>query len=235
MRKALVLFSGGQDSAVCLVHALQNFDHVETVGFDYRQRHRVELDERKEFLSILKDIMPNHSYKLHQDHILDLGIIGEMSRNALTTNTDIATQENGLPNTFVPGRNIMFFTFAAALAYQRDLKHLVGGMCETDYSGYPDCRDDSLKALQITLNLGMNTKFTIHTPLMWLDKAHTWQMADDIGGKSFVELIIHKTHTCYKGDHKTFHEWGYGCNDCPACHLRSNGWYQYKSIEKKNY
>jgi len=221
---ALVLFSGGQDSATCLAWALAKFDQVETIGFDYGQRHRVELDVRQGFMARLRADFPAWGARLGEDHMLPLGVVGALGQTAMTADIEIATARDGLPNTFVPGRNILFFTAAAALAYRRGIRHLVGGMCETDYSGYPDCRDDTLKALQVTLGLGMATRFVIHTPLMWIDKAATWAMARDLGGDALVDLIGEHTHSCYLGDRATRHDWGYGCGTCPACDLRRNGW-----------
>jgi 7-cyano-7-deazaguanine synthase len=218
--KALVLFSGGQDSTTCIAWALAHFEYVETIGFDYRQRHRVELDCRTRVIESLKRTFPDWSCRIGEDRIIDLGIINEIGETALTNNVEIQMQANGLPNTFVPGRNILFLTVAAAIAYRRGTKYLVGGMCETDFSGYPDCRDDTLKALQATLNLGMESRLVIKTPLMWLDKAATWQLANELGGESLVDLIRVETHTCYEGDREHFHDWGYGCGKCPACNLR---------------
>ena len=226
---ALVLFSGGQDSATCLAWALSRFDTVETVGFDYGQRHRVELDCRDEFRAKVVELDPAWPDRLGPDHMLDLSVLGQVSETALTHDAEIAFRSDGLPNTFVPGRNLMFFTLAAALASRRELRHLVGGMCETDYSGYPDCRDDTLKSLQVTLNLGMGTRSVLHTPLMWLDKSQTWALADTLGGAEMVELVRTGTHTCYIGEHGVLHEWGYGCGECPACALRSKGWQEYRS------
>ena len=224
---ALVLFSGGQDSATCLAWALDNFDTVETVGFDYGQRHRVELECRDEFREKIIAIKPEWAVRLGADHMLDLSILGQISDTALTSDAEIAMREDGLPNTFVPGRNLLFFSLAAALGYRRHLRHLIGGICETDYSGYPDCRDDTLKSLQVTLNLGMGSRQVIHTPLMWIDKAATWQMAEGIGGSALVDLIRDATHTCYMGVHDARHEWGYGCGECPACDLRIRGYEAY--------
>jgi len=221
---ALVLFSGGQDSATCLAWALEQFGHVETLGFDYRQRHAVELTCR----AALRAGMA--SQRLGPDHTLDLGVLGALSETALTRDAKIALREDGMPNTFVPGRNLIFLTFAAALAYRRGLKHIVGGMCETDYSGYPDCRDDTIKALQAAINLGMNTRLVLHTPLMWLDKAATWRMAEELGGASLVELIRVESHSCYKGERRTLHAWGHGCGECPACDLRAKGWAAYAKL-----
>lgn len=226
---ALVLFSGGQDSATCLAWALSRFDTVETVGFDYGQRHRVELECREQFRAKVVDLDPAWPDRLGPDHMLDLSVLGRVSETALTRNAEIALRSDGLPNTFVPGRNLMFFTLAAALASRRELRHLVGGMCETDYSGYPDCRDDTLKSLQVTLNLGMGSRSVVHTPLMWLDKAQTWSLANTLGGEELIDLIRAGTHTCYMGEHDKLHDWGYGCGDCPACVLRFNGWQEYRS------
>lgn len=225
---ALVLFSGGQDSATCLAWALENFDHVETVGFDYGQNHRIELDVRKHFLEKVKAFFPKWAVKLGEDHLIDMSLLSAISETALTRDMEIEMTEAGLPNTFVPGRNILFFTAAAALAYRRKAKHLIGGMCETDYSGYPDCRDDTLKSLQVTLSLGLDTRQVIHTPLMWLTKAETWQMAEDLGGKPLVDLILEESHSCYRGDRSTRHSWGYGCGTCPACELRKAGFEAYE-------
>ena len=225
--RALVLFSGGQDSATCLAWALERYEHVETIGFDYGQRHRVELQCRETFLLKLKEQFPQWAAKLGPDHLLDLGLLGQLSDTALTADKAIEFDKSGLPNTFVPGRNLIFFTFAAALAYRRDISVLVGGMCETDYSGYPDCRDDTLTSLQVTLGLGLATRVVIETPLMWIDKAATWQLAKELGGDALVASIKEDTHSCYMGDHSTRHEWGYGCGQCPACELRANGWRNY--------
>ena len=222
--KALVLFSGGQDSATCLAWALERFSAVETVAFDYGQRHKIELECREEFLEKIVEINPKWKKRLGPDHKLDLSVLGKISETSLTQEAEIALREDGLPNTFVPGRNLLFFTLAAAVAYRRKLRHLVGGMCETDYSGYPDCRDDTLKSLQVTLNLGMGSNCVIDTPLMWIDKAATWQMAVDLGGARLVDLIKTSTHTCYVGDRDHEHDWGFGCGECPACDLRQTGY-----------
>lgn len=226
--KALVLFSGGQDSATCLAWALKAFAAVETVGFDYGQRHRIELAVRHRFSAALPSAMPEASAKLGADHLLNLSLVPQLGETALTADREIEMGANGLPTTFVPGRNLLFFTAAAALAYRRGIRHLVGGMCETDYSGYPDCRDDTLKALQAALSLGLDTRVTIHTPLMWLDKAATWGMARDLGGDALVALIRDETHTCYLGDRTHKHDWGYGCGTCPACDLRAKGWAKWR-------
>lgn len=223
MTSALVLFSGGQDSATCLAWALDRFDQVETIGFDYGQRHRVELDVRQAFLKGLPAAFPAWAKKLGGDHLLDLSVLGQVSDTALTRDVEIATAASGLPNTFVPGRNILFLTLAAALAYRRGHKHVVTGVCETDYSGYPDCRDDTIKALQVALNLGMESRFVLETPLMWIDKAETWRLAETLGGQPLTELITEHTHTCYNGDRTHRAPWGYGCGACPACDLRAKG------------
>jgi 7-cyano-7-deazaguanine synthase len=222
--KALVLFSGGQDSTTCLAWALERFAVVETIGFDYRQRHRIELDCRAAVIDRVRREFPDWDRKLREDHVVDLSVLGHISDTAMTRETAITFAQNRLPNTFVPGRNLLFFTFAAAIGYRRGTRHLVGGMCETDYSGYPDCRDDTLKALQATLSLGMNHRFVLHTPLMWRDKAATWALARELGGDRFVELIRDESHSCYLGDRLHRHAWGYGCGDCPACALRRAGW-----------
>jgi 7-cyano-7-deazaguanine synthase len=222
--KGLVLFSGGQDSTTCLAWALERFAAVETIGFDYRQRHRIELECRKAVLDRLRREFSQWDRKLADDHLVDLGVLGQLSDTALTGETAIAFAQSRLPNTFVPGRNLLFLTFAAVVGYRRGARHLVGGMCETDYSGYPDCRDDTLKALQATLSLGMDHRFVIHTPLMWRDKAATWELARELGGAALVELVREETHSCYLGDRVRRHPWGYGCGDCPACGLRRAGW-----------
>jgi 7-cyano-7-deazaguanine synthase len=224
MSRALVLFSGGQDSTVCLAWALNRYDQVETVGFDYGQRHIVEMQCRSKVRDVMREEFPQWAYRLGDDHVLDLRLLAQISDCALTSSKEISFAQSGLPNTFVPGRNLLFLTYAAALAYRRDAKVLVGGMCETDYSGYPDCRDNTLQALQLALNLGMETHLKIETPLMWLDKAATWSLARDIGGAGFVELTKEHTHTCYLGDRSNRHDWGYGCGTCPACELRANGY-----------
>jgi 7-cyano-7-deazaguanine synthase len=223
-RSALVLFSGGQDSATCVAWALTQYDTVETIGFNYGQRHSVELECRKEYLLAIRDLFPDWSSKLGADHVIDLSLIPQIGDSAMTTEIAIEMNANGLPNTFVPGRNLLFFVAAAALAYRRGLAVLVGGMCETDYSGYPDCRDDTLKALQVAINLGLDSRLLVETPLMWITKAQTWEMAEELGGKQLVGLVREKTHTCYVGDRANLHPWGYGCGVCPACELRSKGY-----------
>ena len=232
---ALVLFSGGQDSTTCLAHALARYERVETIAFDYRQRHHVELECRLNVLRELGQNFPQWAGKLGQDHLLDLAVLGDVSETSLTRNTAFKMEQSGLPNTFVPGRNLLFLTLAAAVAYRRDLQVIVTGVCETDFSGYPDCRDDTMKAMQLALSLGMDKRFLIETPLMCIDKAATWQMAKDLGeqsglkngGEALVDLIIEHTHTCYLGDREHRHPWGYGCGTCPACELRTRGYQRF--------
>lgn len=226
---ALVLFSGGQDSATCLAWALSRFARVETVGFSYGQRHAIELDSRAKLTDGIMALRPEWAAKLGESHTLDIPTLGVISETALTRDTAIEMGEGGLPNTFVPGRNLIFLTFAAALAYRRGITHIVGGMCETDYSGYPDCRDDTIKALNVALNLGMARPFELHTPLMWRDKAQTWALAEELGGRELVDLIVEHSHTCYLGERGALHAWGHGCGECPACSLRAKGWNAYVS------
>ena len=221
--KALVLFSGGQDSTTCLAWALERFECVETIGFDYRQRHRIELDCREPVRQQLSARFPLWKPRLGADHVLDLGVLGEISSTALTSDAAIVFDATGLPNTFVPGRNLMFLTLAGAVAYRRGISVLVGGMCETDFSGYPDCRDNTIKATQIALSFGMDRPFRIETPLMWIDKAATWQLGYELGGDVLIELIRVATHTCYLGERGRQFSWGYGCGTCPACELRATG------------
>src|SRR5450830_352660 len=228
--RALVLFSGGQDSTTCLAWALSRYEQVETIGFDYGQRHAIELTVRPNLLQQMRAYNPLWDAKLGQDHLIDLGLIGKISDTALTSDVAIAMQDNGLPNTSVPGRNLLFMTVAATVAYRRGLDVLVGGMCETDFSGYPDCRDDTMKALQVALNLGMATKLKVETPLMWIDKAATWRLANELGGQTLVDLIRSDTHTCYLGERGALHDWGYGCGTCPACDLRARGYQQYTQV-----
>ena len=224
---ALVLFSGGQDSTTCLALALSKYERVETIGFDYRQRHHVELVARIMVLSEIKRQFPLWVDRLGNDHLLDLAVLGEVSDTSLTRDVAFEMEKGGLPNTFVPGRNLMFLTLAAAVAYRRDLQVIVTGVCETDFSGYPDCRDDTMKAMQLALSLGMDKRFLIETPLMWIDKAATWRMAHSLGGQPLVDLIVEHTHTCYLGDREHRHAWGYGCGTCPACELRQRGYDHY--------
>ncbi|MEO8080503.1 MAG: 7-cyano-7-deazaguanine synthase QueC [Caldimonas sp.] len=223
-RSALVLFSGGQDSTACLAWALDRYARVETIGFDYGQRHAVELESRLSVRAELHARFPQWAERLGDDHLLDLTLLGQLSDTALTSEREIEMTAGGLPNTFVPGRNLIFFTFAATVADRRGLSVLVGGMCETDFSGYPDCRDNALKALQVALSLGMDTAMTIETPLMWLDKAQTWSLTERLGGEPLIELVVEHTHSCYLGDRDHRHPWGYGCGLCPSCDLRRKGY-----------
>jgi 7-cyano-7-deazaguanine synthase len=232
-QRALVLFSGGQDSTTCLAWALARYAHVETVGFDYGQRHRIELEARQQVIASIRKQFPKWSKRLGDDHMIDLGVLGQLSDTSLTRDVEIKLQENGLPNTFVPGRNLLFFQLAAALAYRRELSVIVGGMCETDFSGYPDCRDDTIKALQVAVSLGMGQRFTFETPLMWIDKAETWQLAHDLGGDALVDVIVNDTHTCYHGVRDTKHAWGYGCGKCPACGLRHAGYARWRKQQTR--
>ena len=224
---ALVLFSGGQDSTTCLAWALQRYARVETIGFAYGQRHAVEMDCRPRVLDGLRCDFAAWADRLGDDHVLDLSLLSQISDTALTQQRAIELQAGALPNTFVPGRNLLFLGFAATVAYRRGLTVLVGGMCETDYSGYPDCRDNTIKAMQVALSLGLDARLVIETPLMWLDKADTWALARQLGGDALVALIVEHTHTCYLGERGTRHPWGYGCGQCPACALRRRGWEAY--------
>jgi len=226
---ALVLFSGGQDSTVCLAWALERFSRVETIGFDYGQRHRAEIDARVRVRAGIVGLRPHWAPRLGEDHVVRLDALGEVSETALTREVAIEIGASGLPTTFVPGRNLVFFAFAGALAYRRGARHVVAGMCETDFSGYPDCRDDTVKAMQLALNLGMDRRFVIHTPLMWIDKAATFALAHAIGGDAFVDLLVEDTHTCYLGDRSRRHDWGFGCGTCPACRLRADGYAKWKA------
>ncbi len=227
-KAALVLFSGGQDSTTCLADALDRFDHVETIGFDYGQRHVIELQTRPRILAALRDTFPHWGARLGDDRLIDLSALGSVSETSLTRDVAMAMAADGLPNSFVPGRNLMFLVFAAALAYRRGLTHLVTGVCETDYSGYPDCRDDTMKAMQVALNLGMQSRFIVETPLMFRDKAATWALAHRLGGDALVDLILEETHSCYMGDRQHRHAWGYGCDACPACDLRAAGYEKWR-------
>jgi len=226
---ALVLFSGGQDSTVCLAWALDRYPRVETIGYAYGQRHEIELAQRPAIRKALGDINPSWKDRLGEDHVLELGTLGQISETSLTRDAAFEMTAAGLPNTFVPGRNLLFFTYAAALAYRRGIRTLVGGMCETDYSGYPDCRNDTLQTLAKALSLGMDAPYAVETPLMWIDKAETWALAQALGGDALVSLIIEATHTCYLGDHTTRHDWGFGCGTCPACDLRAKGWEKWRT------
>ena len=224
---ALVLFSGGQDSTTCLAWALDRFARVETLGFEYGQRHAIELACRDRLVNGIKGLRADWAGRLGESHTLSIPTLAAVSETALTRDVAIAMGADGLPNTFVPGRNLVFLTFAAALAYRRGIIHIVGGMCETDYSGYPDCRDETICAMQAALSLGMARKFELHTPLMWIDKAATWTLAHDLGGEGLVDLIRDQSHTCYLGERGERHDWGYGCGECPACSLRAKGWREY--------
>ncbi|MBE7218297.1 MAG: 7-cyano-7-deazaguanine synthase QueC [Caulobacteraceae bacterium] len=225
---ALVLFSGGQDSSTCLAWALQRFDRVETVGFDYGQRHEVEMQARLKVREAMAARLPAWAPRLGDDHVLDIRSFGAVAESALTADRAIEMGESGLPSTFVPGRNLVFFVYAAALADRRGIDVLVGGMCETDFSGYPDCRRDTLDAQEQALRLGMARPFRIDTPLMRLTKAQTWALAHELGGDALVELIVEESHTCYRGERGVRHAWGYGCGDCPACELRAKGWSEWR-------
>ncbi len=226
---ALVLFSGGQDSTVCLAWALERFARVETIGFAYGQRHAIELEMRPRIRTALAAHSAPWRGRLGDDHTVRIDALAEVSETALTREVAIEISESGLPTTFVPGRNLIFFSFAGAVAYRRGIKHLVAGMCETDFSGYPDCRDDTIKAMQLALTLGMDRRFVIHTPLMWIDKAGTFALADEIGGDALIDVLLAETHTCYLGDREHRHAWGFGCGECPACRLRADGFAKWKA------
>lgn len=230
---ALVLFSGGQDSTVCLAWALERFSRVETIGFDYGQRHAVELAVRGRLREKMAALNADWAARLGEDHPVKLDSLAAISDSALTRPGAIEIGQSGLPTTFVPGRNLIFFCYAGALAYRRGARHLVAGMCETDYSGYPDCRDDTVKAMQLALTLGLDRRVTIHTPLMWIDKADTFALAEQLGGKPFLDLVIEDSHSCYLGDRTRRHEWGYGCGTCPACELRALGFARFTSRRKQ--
>ena len=245
-RAALVLFSGGQDSTTCLAWALERYARVETIGFQYGQRHAIEMTCRAPVRDAMRTLSARWATRLGDDHVVDASVIDTVGATALTSEAAIEFDADGLPTTFVPGRNLLFLILAAALATRRKLTVLVGGMCETDFSGYPDCRDDAIKAMQVALNTGMKVgtkegmkeraggRFTIETPLMWRDKAATWQLADDLGGAAFVDLIRDETHTCYLGDHVTRHAWGFGCGSCPACALRAKGYGAYRAASRED-
>lgn len=224
---ALVVFSGGQDSATCLGWALERFGTVATIGYHYGQRHDVEMTCREHVRSAIRDLKPHWAERLGEDTVVEMGLFQELGRTALTHDMAIEMDKNGLPTTFVPGRNLIFLTAAAACAYRLGIRHLVMGVCETDFSGYPDCRDDTIKAMQVALNLGMQSRFVVHTPLMWLTKAATWELAQQVGGVPFVDVVRVQSHTCYRGVRDVLHDWGYGCGTCPACELRRAGWEQY--------
>ncbi len=229
---ALVLFSGGQDSTTCLAWALDRYERVETIGFNYGQRHSVEMTCRQDVLDAIRAEFPAWAARLGSDLVVDVPTLGAISETSLTREAEFRMQADGLPNSFVPGRNLVFLTFAAAVAYRRDIRRLVTGVCETDYSGYPDCRDDTMKAMQVALNLGLERRIVIETPLMWVDKPRTWELAESLGGPTFVELVRTRTHSCYMGDRSQEHDWGYGCGACPACDLRRTGWTTYRAAAK---
>ena len=222
-----LLFSGGQDSATCLAWALEKFEHVETIGFEYGQRHDIEMTCRMEVREAVKNAFPHWAEKLGDDHVINLAGLGQISETALTRDVEIGVHANGLPTTFVPGRNLIFLNYAAALGWRRGFTHLVAGMCEADFSGYPDCRKETLDAQMEAIGLGLDRKFSLHTPLMHLSKAGAWHLAESLGGSALVEIIRTKSHTCYKGIHTDLHDWGYGCGTCPACELRAAGWAEY--------
>ena len=226
---AIVLFSGGQDSTACLAWALERYGRVETVGFDYGQRHAVELQARKKVRERLSEAVPGLAARLGPDHVLDLRGFGAVAQSALTGERAIEMTERGLPSTFVPGRNLVFFVYAAALADRRGAEALIGGMCETDFSGYPDCRRATLDAMESALRLGMERPFRIETPLMWLTKAQPWALTREMGGDALVDLVVEETHTCYLGDRGHRHDWGYGCGTCPACDLRARGYREWRA------
>ena len=229
---ALVLFSGGQDSTTCLAWALERFARVETIGFNYGQRHAIELEMRPRLRERLAKLRAEWAGRLGEDHVVKLDALGAISETALTRDMKIEMSDSGLPTTFVPGRNLVFLSFAGAVGYRRGAKHLVAGMCETDYSGYPDCRDDTMKAMQVALTLGMDRRFVLHTPLMWIDKAGTFAMAKEIGGQGLLDLVIEETHSCYRGERSGRHAWGYGCGECPACRLRAEGFARFMEGKK---
>jgi len=227
--RALVLFSGGQDSTTCLADALDRYQTVETIGFHYGQRHAIEMECRGRIRDRLAALKPAWRDRLGEDFVIDITALRDISASSLTQDIAFEMEREGLPNTFVPGRNLIFLTFAAALAYRRGVRHIVTGVCETDYSGYPDCRDDTIKAMQVALNLGMERRFVLHTPLMWIDKAETWRMTERIGGQPLVDIVREETHSCYLGNRTTGHEWGFGCGTCPACELRAEGYRRYRA------
>jgi len=226
---ALVLFSGGQDSTTCLAWALERFSRVETVGFDYGQRHRVELEVRPRIRAEIGRLKAEWGARLSEDHLVRLDALAAISETALTRDVAIEIGESGLPTTFVPGRNLVFLSLAGAIAYRRGAGHIVAGMCETDYSGYPDCRDETVKAMGRALELGMDRRFEVHTPLMWIDKAGTFALAQELGGDALIRLVVAETHSCYLGDRLHRHAWGFGCGKCPACQLRAEGWKKWRA------
>ncbi|WP_026940951.1 7-cyano-7-deazaguanine synthase QueC [Hellea balneolensis] len=227
--KALILFSGGQDSATCLAWALENYDYVETVGFNYEQRHAIEMQCRKVVLENIASAFPNWGTKLGKDHIVDLSALGAISDTSLTRDVEITMDDEGLPSTFVPGRNLIFLNFAAAVAYRRGITTLIGGMCEADFSGYPDCRKETLDAQMQAISLGMDKAYTLETPLMHLSKSGAWALAEKLGGQLLIDIILEDSHSCYKGTRGVRFDWGYGCGECPACELRAKGWADYSA------
>jgi 7-cyano-7-deazaguanine synthase len=231
-KSAIVLFSGGQDSTTCLAWALKNFDYVETIAFDYQQRHSIELECRLNVINAIRDKFPEWGGKLGDDHLLSIPVLSEISDTSLTSLSEIKYKENGLPSTFVPGRNLLFLVLTGALAYRRGINHIVTGVCETDFSGYPDCRNETIKAQEKALSLGLDNPIEIHTPLMWIDKSQTWELSYELGGNHLVDLICHDTHTCYLGDRSRKFEWGYGCESCPACEIRKRGWEKFLTLGK---
>ena len=235
MKTALVSFSGGQDSTTCLFWALNHYDRVHTIGFDYGQKNHVELSCRKSILQKIYSQFPQYAEKLASDVVVNIRSFGQIAQSALTGNDQTMGEisENGLPNSFVPGRNLVFLTYAAARAYLINAQTIVAGMGQTDFSGYPDCRRNTMDALQNALTLGLDRSIEITTPLMFLTKAQTWELAEMLGGKTLVDFIVENTHTCYEGDHQHFHEWGYGCGGCPACQLRDKGWKEYLARKKR--
>lgn len=230
-KSCLVLFSGGQDSTACLAWALNKFDHIETIGFDYGQRHSIELKQRIIVIDEIKKAFPNWANKIGADYLLNLSVLGEISQTSLTREAEIDFNENGLPNTFVPARNLLFLNFAGAIGYRRNIFEMVGGMCETDFSGYPDCRRNTLNAVESSLSLGTDKTYQIHTPLMYINKAQTWELLQELGGEKLIEIAIEHSHTCYLGNRETRHEWGYGCGECPACELRRNGYEEFRGAQ----
>ncbi len=233
MTKALLLFSGGQDSTTALAWSLKKFDEVFLISFDYGQRHLIEI---KSSAIIIKEIKKSFTWKgrIAKSYIYKINNINNFNKNAITSTANISTKKNKLPNTFVPGRNLIFYTIGAAYAYDKKINNIVSGVCQTDYSGYPDCRNETITSLKNAINLGMEKKYLFHTPLMWKTKSEIWKMAYNLGGKKFLNFIKINTHTCYKGNRKNLFDWGYGCNKCPACELRSNGWSNFIKENKIN-
>lgn len=227
--QALVLFSGGQDSSIALIWALKRFNTVETVGFDYGQRHAIELGARQSVAREMRSAFPEWAPKLGDDHMISARGLKDIGDTAMTADKDIVMGDDDLPTTFVPGRNLVFLSLAAGLAYRRGIGVLVAGMCETDYSGYPDCRETALLAQMDAIRLGMECDIDLETPLMKLTKAASWRLAEETGGESAVALVNEHSHSCYRGVRAARHDWGYGCGTCPACELRAKGWTEYKA------